>query len=66
MPVAFSAVRAGVLGLVSDDKDLIHEAATQELRTRLRVLRPVVFLREGMGGSPKDLEQIRRHHWPIE
>ena len=66
VPVAFSAIRAGVLGLVSDDKDLTHEAATQELRTRLRVLRPVVFLHVGTGRSPRDLEQIWHRHWPIE
>lgn len=66
VPVAVAALAAQVDYLVSEDKDFTEEAATQELRKHLIIMRPVIFLREVMGWSSKDLEEIRRRDWPIE
>jgi predicted nucleic acid-binding protein len=67
VPLALSAIEAEVYCLVSEDKDFTTEdASTAELRQRLRVMRPVIFLREVMGWSSEDLEKIRHREWPIE
>jgi hypothetical protein len=52
--------------LISDDKDLSDEDATKELHRHLKVMRPVIFLREVMGWSHEDLEKIRHRNWPVE
>lgn len=65
VPVAVAALEAQVDCLVSEDKDFTDEATTQELRRRLTILRPVIFLREVMGWSSDDLEKVRRRDWPL-
>ncbi len=67
VPVALSAIHAGVDYFVTEDKDFTDEdATTKELRQYLKIMRPVIFLREVMGWSSADLEKIRRRDWPIE
>ncbi len=65
VPIALSAIQAGVMCLVSEDKDLTDAAEGGELRKRLKVLRPVVFLHEVMGWSHEDLGEIRHRSWPL-
>jgi predicted nucleic acid-binding protein len=63
VPIALAAMAAGVDYLVSEDKDLTDKEATRELHQRLTVIRPVIFLREVMGWSKEDLENIRHRSW---
>ncbi len=63
VPVALAAMAARVDYLVSDDKDLTDKEATRELSQRLTVIRPVIFLREVMGWSKEDLEDLRHRNW---
>ena len=66
VPVAVAAREAHVDYLVSEDKDFTEESATEELRKHITIMRPVIFLREVMGWSSQDLEEIRRREWPLE
>lgn len=67
VPIALSAIQGEVYCLVSEDKDFTAEdATTAELRKQLKVMRPVIFLREVMGWSKEDLEKIRSRNWPLE
>jgi hypothetical protein len=67
VPVALAAIRAGVDYFVSEDKDFTAEdATTQAVQEQLKILRPVIFLREVMGWSSDELERVRRRDWPIE
>jgi predicted nucleic acid-binding protein len=66
VPVAVAALAAHVDYLVSEDKDFTEESATRELRKHVTIMRPVIFLREVMGWSSEELEEIRRRDGPIE
>ncbi len=67
LPIALSAIHSRVDCLVSEDKDFTAiDETTAELRRHLKVLRPVIFLREVMGWSREDLEKIRYRNWPRE
>ncbi len=67
VPVALSAIQAQVDCFISEDKDFTDEDdTTAQVRQRLKVMRPVIFLREVMGWSSGDLEKIRNRDWPIE
>jgi len=66
VPLAVAVLEAHVDYLVSEDKDLTEESATRELRKHVTIMRPVIFLREVMGWSSQDLEDIRKRNWPLE
>ena len=66
VPVAVAALEAHVDYLVSEDKDFTEESATQALRKHVTIMRPVIFLREVMGLSKEELEEIRKRDWPLE
>jgi predicted nucleic acid-binding protein len=67
IPVALAAINAGVDYFVSEDKDFTDEDdTTREVRQRLKIMRPVIFLREVMGWSSADLEKIHFRDWPLE
>lgn len=66
VPVAVAALEAQVDYLVSEDKDFTEESATQELRKHVTIMRPVIFLREVIGLSKEELEEIRKRDWPLE
>ena len=66
VPVAVAVLEADVDYLVSEDKDFTEESATRELRKHVSIMRPVIFLREVMGWSSQELEEIRRRDWPLE
>ncbi len=64
VPVALVAINAKVDYLVSEDKDLtVQDETTEELRKRLRVLLSGTFLREALGWTGDDLEQLRGRNW---
>ena len=64
LPIALAAINAGVEYLVSEDKDLTaHDETTAELRQRLVVLLPGTFLRQILGWSGEQLEQLRGRNW---
>ncbi len=67
VPIALAAIHADVYCLVSEDKDFTAEdATTAELHKRLKVMRPVIFLREVMGWSQEHLERVRLREWPLD
>lgn len=67
VPVALAAIRAGVDYFVSEDKDFTaDDATTQAVHEQLKILRPVIFLREVMGWSSDELERVHKRDWPIE
>ena len=66
VPVAVAVLEAQVDYLVSKDKDFTEESATQELRKHVIIMRPVIFLREVIGLSKEELEEIRKRDWPLE
>ena len=64
VPVALAAINAGVVYLVSEDKDLtVQDESTAKLRQSLKVMISGTFLREVMGWSSEDLEKVRRRTW---
>jgi len=63
-PVAWAAINARVDYLVSEDKDLTSsDETTAKLRERLKVLLSGTFLRQVMGWTSADLEQVRGRTW---
>ena len=67
VPVALAYIKAKVDYFVTDDKDFTDEdATTAEVRKHLKIMRPVIFLREVMGWSKEDLEKVRFRNWPLE
>ena len=70
VPVALSAIQAGVNYLVSEDKDLtVQDATTAKLRQELNVMISGSFLREVMEWNSEDLEKVRHRTWrdiPVE
>ncbi len=66
VPVALAGMQAGIDYFISDDKDFTDENATTDaVHEQLRIMRPVIFLREVMGRSSQDLEKIRTRDWPL-
>lgn len=64
VPVALSAIAAGVDYLVSNDKDLTAQGETTErLRQQIQPLPVGRFLREVMGWTSEGLERIRQRNW---
>lgn len=64
VPVALSAIAAGVDYLVSEDKDLTEQnVTTAELHRRVKVLISGTFLREVMGWTSAQLEALRHRTW---
>jgi predicted nucleic acid-binding protein len=67
VPVAFAAISAQVDYFITEDKDFTEESpTTAEIQKHLRIMRPVIFLREVMGWSSEELKVIRTRDWPIE
>lgn len=66
VPVALAAMQAGIDYFISDDKDFTDENATTDaVHEQLRIMGPVIFLREVMGWSSQALERIRTRDWPL-
>lgn len=64
VPVALAAINARVDFLVSEDKDLTSSnETTAKLRERLKVLLSGTFLRQVMGWTSVELEQVRGRPW---
>lgn len=64
VPVALSAIAAGVDYLVSTDQDFTdQDETTVELRRHLDYRKVGSFLREVMGWTSDDLADIERRHW---
>jgi predicted nucleic acid-binding protein len=64
VPIALAAIDAGVDYLVSEDKDLtVQDATTEHLRAKLTVRLPGTFLRQVLGWSSDELEQVRGRRW---
>ncbi len=64
IPVALAAINSKVDYLVSEDKDLaVQNETTAKLREHLAVMLAGTFLREVMGWTSKQLEQVRRRTW---
>ena len=64
VPVALAAINAKVDYLVSEDKDLtVQDTTTEALREQLMVFLPGTFLRQVLGWSSDELEQIRGRRW---
>jgi predicted nucleic acid-binding protein len=67
VPVALAAIQAHPDYFVSDDKDFTEVSpTTEEIHKHLRIVRPVIFLREVMGWSHEELESARHRHWATE
>ncbi len=64
VPVVLAAINARVNYLVSEDKDLTaHDDTTERLRAKLTVFLPGTFLRQVLGWSSDELEQVRGRRW---
>jgi predicted nucleic acid-binding protein len=64
IPIALAAINAGVDYLVSEDKDFTaRNETTAELYEQLEVLLSGTFLRQVMGWTSKELEEIRYREW---
>jgi predicted nucleic acid-binding protein len=64
IPIALAAINAGVDYLVSEDKDFTaRDETTAELHEQLEVLLSGTFLRQVMGWTSKELEEIRYREW---
>jgi predicted nucleic acid-binding protein len=64
IPIALAAINAGVDYLVSEDKDFTaHDETTAQLHEQLNVLLSGTFLRQVMGWTSKELEEIRHREW---
>ncbi len=62
--VALVAIAAKVDYLVSEDKDLtVQDESTRELHRQVKVLISGTFLREVMGWTSEELENIRHRKW---
>ena len=62
--VALAAIAAKVDYLISEDKDFtVQDKTTEELRRHLKITLTGTFLREVMGWSSEELENIRHRTW---
>jgi hypothetical protein len=64
IPIALAAINASVDYLVSEDKDFTaHDETTAKLHEQLKVLLSGTFLRQMMGWTSKELEEIGHREW---
>lgn len=64
VPIALALLEAEVEVFVSLDRDFTDpDATSDELRQRLRIMLPAVFLRSLMGWTSDELESIRNRRW---
>ncbi len=64
VPIALAAINAGVDYFVSEDKDFTaRDETTVRLHQRLNVRLSGTFLREVLGWSSDELEQVRQRMW---
>lgn len=64
VPIAVAAIDAGVDFLVSEDKDFTDRGETTgQLHEQLTVVLPGTFLRQVLGWTSDQLEEIRRRSW---
>ena len=64
IPIALAAINAGVDYLVSEDKDFTaREETTAKFHEQSKVLLSGTFLRQVMGWTSKELEEIRHRKW---
>lgn len=64
VPIALAAIKGQVDFLVTTDRDLtVQDQTTENLRQRLRVILPGTFLREVIGWTSEQLENIRHRDW---
>ena len=64
IPIALAAINAGVDYLVMEDEDFTaRNETTAQLHEQLEVLLSGTFLRQVMGWTSKELEQIRHRKW---
>ena len=62
--VALAAIAAKVDYLISEDKDFtVQDQTTEKLRRHLKITLTGTFLREVMGWSSEELENIRHRTW---
>ena len=62
--VVLAAIAAKVDYLISEDKDFtVQDGTTEELRRHLKVALTGTFLREVMGWTSEELENIRHRKW---
>jgi len=62
--VALAAIAAKVDYLISEDKDFtVKDETTEELRRHLKIVLTGTFLREVMGLTSEELENIRHRTW---
>jgi predicted nucleic acid-binding protein len=64
VPLALAAISAQVDYFVSEDKDFTEPTPhNAQLHSRLQICLPGTFLREVMGWSSEELEQLRGRSW---
>ncbi|MEW5987307.1 MAG: PIN domain-containing protein [Chloroflexota bacterium] len=64
VPIVLAALNASVDYLISEDKDLTtRDATTAELHKHLTILLSGTFLREVMGWTSEELENVRGRTW---
>ena len=64
IPIALAAINAGVDYLVSEDKDFTaRDDTTERLHEQLTALLSGTFLRQVLGWTSEELEQIRHRRW---
>jgi predicted nucleic acid-binding protein len=64
VPVALAAIAAKADYLISEDKDFtVQDETTEEVRRHLKVTLTGTFLREVMGWTSEQLEEIRHRAW---
>jgi len=64
IPIALAAINASVDYFVSEDKDFTaRNETTAKLHEQLKVFLSGTFLRQMMGWTSKELEEIRHRKW---
>lgn len=64
VPVVLPYIKASVDCMVSEDKDLTaQDDTTEELRQKVTVMLSGTFLREVLGWTSEELEEIRNRGW---
>jgi len=65
VPIALAAIKAKVDYLVSEDKDFTtKDETTEKLRRSVQPLLCGTFLKEVMGWTSEELEEIKYRNWP--
>ncbi len=64
IPVALCAIKAKVDYLITRDKDFVSlDETTKEIRKRINIIKPQVFLEKVMGWNKESLEKLSRRRW---